>query len=174
MGLPHCISNKLVNTARTVSKNQCQIKLLKNVLSNSTLMSSKIISSVNPKIGKRFPFTDLQCQADSILEHCRQQLLEISVKDAERTFTNNQNKLACLKQSILHDPLISATDVNSSIKKVSSKTEFTQSKKHDKKTLDLYETVYQHFSTRALRFYPFGRFRYRKKEPKRGLSRIPN
>ena len=133
MGLPRRVSNKLVKAARTVSKTQCQIKLLKDVLSNNTLMSSKIISSIEPNIGKKFGFRDLQSEADSILDKCREQLLELSVKDAERSFTNKKNDLVCLKKNIITDPNVNVLEVDQTINHVKSKTTFLQSKKHNKK-----------------------------------------
>ena len=98
MGPNRAVVSTLVKSVQAANTTSCQIKLLKSVLDSDSLLQSKIISSVRPKIGKRFIFTDIQNEADNILRKCRENLLKLSVKEylqrntKKKKFYQVQNK----------------------------------------------------------------------------------
>ena len=104
MGPKNCVVKDVVKAAKSVCTLNCKIKLLKKVLTNGTLLSSNIISSVSPSIGKKFCYADLSSQANAILINCRKQLLQLSVSEAERSLSDQRNALEAVSYTHLTLP----------------------------------------------------------------------
>ena len=122
--------HNVVKSAKSVSSTSTKLGLLKKVLSNDVLIKSKIIPSVQPNISKKYFYKDLSSKANTILEQCKINLLNISVMEAERSLSENNNSLKLQRDKV---PEQNKESVLNLVKETQSKFEHAAHKKHDKK-----------------------------------------
>ena len=83
---------KLVELHQKNVTRMSQLDLLRLVVRSKDLQATKIISSVNPKIGKVFSYEDLEEKKCTILQEARKKLLDLSILEGEREISTNYKK----------------------------------------------------------------------------------
>ena len=74
----------LMKILEKIQKNEAQQMLLETTLNNITLLQSRILSSLQPKIGKHFQYEDLERKRNEKLKEVRKELLQIAVEEKVR------------------------------------------------------------------------------------------
>ena len=77
---------------KKMQMNEAQKNLLQTTLMNETLLKSKIISSLQPKIGKKFEYEDLEKQKEEKLVEFRKELLAIAIEERNRELQTLKSK----------------------------------------------------------------------------------
>lgn len=93
--------DKLVDIRTKYVSRTSQLDLLQLVVADRNLCATKIVSSVNPKIGKVFSYQDLEKTKSLILFSARQQLLELSVAEAQRDISKLKEELSRSEEVVL-------------------------------------------------------------------------
>ena len=93
---------KVINKIHTV---EAQGKLISLVKDNNQLLESPILSSIQPRIGKEFNYSDLENNKNTLLVTVRKQLLELAVEERRRDLKNAENKLNVLNQNRNEDDI---------------------------------------------------------------------
>lgn len=114
------------------------MSLLKKVVESDELLKSNILTSLQPKIGKKYVFRDLQQQAEEILLKCRESLIKISIEEVERVNKNQNNEVSVFRRTNYN---ITGTEIDSIISKTSRSMEHEIKKKHDQKIFHFSNTV---------------------------------
>ena len=115
---------KIISKIRTI---EAQDKLILLVKDNPQLLESKILSSLQPKVGKQFSYADLESSKKTLLVNVRKQLLELAAEERKRDLKNMENKFTILQQSkdtLVHDNKLqmkSTTIMNRINKKMNNK-----------------------------------------------------
>ena len=69
---------KIIDKIHTI---EAQQKLLLLVKDNKQLLQSKIIPSLQPKVGRKFKYNDLEGKKKSLLLDVREQLLQLAAQE---------------------------------------------------------------------------------------------
>ena len=80
-----------------IQKSEAQKNLLETTLMNNTLLHSRILSSLQPKIGRKFIFDDLEKQKEEKLTKLRKELLEIAIEERKRDLESMKARLVTEK-----------------------------------------------------------------------------
>ncbi len=86
--------NVLVELSSKHVNRQSQLSLLELVSTNRSLCSTQILSSLNPSIGKIFHHQDLEKQKQLILSKAKQDILKLSITEAERDLSTINANIA--------------------------------------------------------------------------------
>ena len=84
---------KLLKVISKIHTIESQEKLISLVKDNTQLLQSKILSSIQPKIGKEFSYIDLENNKKTLLIKVRKQLLELAAEERRRDLKNVENDL---------------------------------------------------------------------------------
>ena len=90
---------KLLKAISKIHTLEAQEKLIVLVKDNPQLLESKILSSLQPRIGKQFSYQDLESSKKTLLTNVRRQLLELAAEERKRDLKNAENKLTNLQQN---------------------------------------------------------------------------
>ena len=74
----------LMKFLNKIHVHEAQLNLLQETMNNNTLLSSKILSSIQPKVGKEFLNIEVENQKQRILLNTRKQLIKLAIKDKEK------------------------------------------------------------------------------------------
>ena len=129
------VAVKLIKAVTSVATKSCQFKLLKSVIESEDLIRSKIISSIQPTIGREFKFNDIQSKAEEILIACRKRLLNLSVTEVHRDFINDTNTLNCKLKKFLENQDVILSEAENIVNYHAAKTHHIVNKRHEKKTV---------------------------------------
>ena len=120
-------ADKTVTVGTKLATRKAQLELLEHVSKSKSLLKSRIIPSVHPKVGKSFHYADLERRKQEILLEARTKILECSkveaVRDINMINTKLSKKLNGCKNVALQNK------VNTEMEKASLNIK----KKHDKK-----------------------------------------
>ena len=87
-----------VNLMKLLSKihvQEAQKNLLSETLNKKELLQSKILSSLQPKIGRDFQNTEMNVRKTKILEEARKKLIRLAIEEKEselRKYTDEYNR----------------------------------------------------------------------------------
>ena len=84
---------KLLKIVAKIHTIEAQEKLILLVKDNEHLIKSKILSSLQPKVGKQFIYGDLEDSKRTLLVNARKQLLELAAEERRRDLKNAESKL---------------------------------------------------------------------------------
>ena len=85
-----CDDVTLMKLLNKVHVHEAQLNLLQQTISNDTLLRSKILSSIQPKVGRKFSNSLIENQKQRILLNARKQLLKLAIKDIEATLQQGE------------------------------------------------------------------------------------
>jgi len=93
MGSQKCtdLRRELLSNSKTLVTREHHLQLLEEVKNNDVLLNSKIMSSLQPKIGYKYKFADLEIRKRELLLETRKNLLQLSMEEANRDITNINN-----------------------------------------------------------------------------------
>ena len=83
-----------------IQKIEAQKHLLETTLARQKLLNSKILSSLQPKIGRKFNYEDLENKKEEKLNKLRKELLSISIEEKNRDLVNFRGKLVTEKHKM--------------------------------------------------------------------------
>ena len=83
-----------------MQKSEAQKSLLETTLMNETLLKSRILSSLQPKIGKHFNYEDLENKRKEKLRGLRKELLEIAIEEKDRDLVTLKAQLIAEKEKL--------------------------------------------------------------------------
>ena len=72
---------KVIHKLHTLEAQETLLLLVKD---NEQLINSNIISSLQPKVGKSFGYTDLELNKNTLLYDVRKKLLELAAEERKR------------------------------------------------------------------------------------------
>ena len=87
---------KVINKVHTIEAQERLILLVKD---NPQLLQSKILSSLQPKVGKQFSYKDLEINKRTLLINVRKQLMDLAAEERRRDLRTVESKLRNLYQS---------------------------------------------------------------------------
>ena len=80
-----------------MQKSEAQKKLLETTQMNNNLLQSRILSSLQPKVGKKFIFEDLERKKLDKLKEIRKDLIEIAIEEKDRELQSLKTQLKSWK-----------------------------------------------------------------------------
>ena len=83
-----------------IQKNEAQRQLMVTTLAKHNLLTSGILSSLQPKIGLKFNYEDLENQKVEKMTVLRKELLSIAVEEKNRDLVNLRTQLTSEKQNM--------------------------------------------------------------------------
>ena len=120
---------RILRASSKLTKREAQLQLLHMILDEPSLLSSNILSSIAPKIGKKFAYHDLELKKTKILVEARERILkECSIVEANRDILKIGKQLRPLTDK-------SSTET---LQRLQNNTEAVRKqcrKQHDKKIL---------------------------------------
>lgn len=87
---------KLLSKSQTL---EAQKSLLEETIRKKELLNSKIISSLQPRIGKQFENSDTELQIQKILRETRKKLIQLAIDDKEAELQVHNEQFEQMKQS---------------------------------------------------------------------------
>ena len=107
-----------------MQKSEAQKKLLETTQMNNNLLQSRILSSLQPKVGKKFIFEDLERKKLDKLKEIRKDLIEIAIEEKDRELQSLKTQLTVEKEKL------KASDLNTAeqkdlLKKLEAKSDST-------------------------------------------------
>ena len=96
-----CDDVTLMKLLNKVHVHEAQLNLLQQTISNDTLLRSKILSSIQPKVGRKFSNSLIENQKQRILLNARKQLLKLAIKDIETTLQQSNSDFDAKKSEII-------------------------------------------------------------------------
>ena len=78
----------MMKTLENIQKMEAQKRLLETTLTKRQLLNSKILSSLQPKIGRTFNYEDLENKKEEKMIALRKELLSIAIEEKNRDFSN--------------------------------------------------------------------------------------
>ncbi len=131
---------KLLTLSGTLVTREMQLKLMHDVVADNDLLKSNILSSVSPRIGKKFHYLDLQLKLEKILLEARSRILiECSMVEADRDIVQLCEKTSKILNSTKEDSGQTMVRVTQHKEKLRSKLRARHQKKqefHSKKRLN--------------------------------------
>ena len=85
--------SNMMKILEKMQKNQAQKHLLETTLMNNKLLQSRILSSLQPSIGRQFSYEDLEQQKNEQLTKMRKELLTIAIEERNRDIKSLQTQL---------------------------------------------------------------------------------
>ena len=83
-----------------IQKIEAQKRLLETTLSEPRLVNSKILSSLKPKVGRKFNYEDLEKKKEEKLIALRKELLSIAIEERNRDLLSSRRKWSDEKSKI--------------------------------------------------------------------------
>ena len=82
----------LMKLLSKIHVHEAQLNLLKETMKNNSLLVSKILSSLQPRIGREFSNNEIESQKEIILRNTRKQLLTLAIKEKELVLDQLNNE----------------------------------------------------------------------------------
>ena len=73
----------LMKFLNKIHVHEAQLKLLQETMTDNNLLESKILSSIQPKVGREFLSNEFETQKQKILKNSRKQLITLAIKEKE-------------------------------------------------------------------------------------------
>ena len=81
---------------------EAQYNLLLKTMQNNNLLDSKILSSIQPKIGKEFTNIEADSQKRIVLRNTRKQLITIAIKEKEHELHEKNEEFNTRKETYVN------------------------------------------------------------------------
>ncbi len=91
---------KLVVLLGKLHRKEAQLKLLQETINNDELLHSRIISSIQPKIGMVFSAVDLQEKKDQVLSAARKEILTLAVEEKQKELQRLKGEFDTKKRAL--------------------------------------------------------------------------
>ena len=114
----------MMKTLEKLQRNQAQKILLETILMNNTLLQSRILSCLQPKIEKHFNYEHPERRRNDKLAEIRKELLTIAVEEKNRDLQTLKAKMIKEKED-LKEVNLSLLQQNEILKKLEDKSEST-------------------------------------------------
>ena len=115
--------SKMMKILDKIQRIEAQKHLLETTLKEQRLLQSRILSSLQPKVGREFNFEDLENRKKESLKKLRQELLNIAVEEKNRELLFLRNQLVEEKKNLRSSCNTKAQ--SEAIKRLESKSETT-------------------------------------------------
>ena len=112
---------QLVILLGKIHKKEAQLKLLQQTINNNELLHSKIISSIQPKIGIDFSMNNLQEKKNRVLQTARKDLLALAVEGKQSELQQTEEEFNMKKQTLESRDGINRNALSSKLEKRSAK-----------------------------------------------------
>ncbi len=113
-----------------LQKIEAQKHLLETTLTNQKLLNSRILSSLQPKIGRKFNYEDLESKKEEKLNELRKELLSIAMEEKNRDLMTLRGQLVAEKHKLKSTH--SATKQKEVIQRLEEKSATTASRLNKK------------------------------------------
>ena len=133
MGPTKSVVQTLLKHVNTITSLNCKLDLLKSVVKDNKLLRTNLISSIKPKVGKKYIYPDLQNNADNILLQCRQRLCKVSITEIQRDVRANKTLLTSLLEELKEMPGVDMQNIRDLMKSEENNVISTKSNKHKTK-----------------------------------------
>ena len=84
-----------------IQMHEAQKTLLLETLNTKTLLESKVISSLQPSVGRTFLYQNLENSKKNILMNTRRKLIQLAIKEKDLELERLNNEFNAKKQSFL-------------------------------------------------------------------------
>ena len=91
----------LMKLLNKIHVHEAQLKLLQETMKDSNLLESKILSSLQPKVGREFTNNEFENEKMNILKNTRKQLITLAVRDKESVLSQLNVEFSAKKEEIL-------------------------------------------------------------------------
>ena len=91
----------LMKLLNKIHVHEAQLKLLEETMKNDNLLESRILSSLQPKVGREFAINELENQKLIILKNTREQLISLAVKEKETLLCQLNAEFNTKKQDLV-------------------------------------------------------------------------
>ena len=85
--------SKMMKILDKIQRIEAQKHLLETTLKEHRLLQSRILSSLQPKVGREFNFEDFENRKKESLKELRQELLKIAIEEKNRELLLLRNQL---------------------------------------------------------------------------------
>ena len=86
--------SNMMGILNKIQRNEAQKHLLETTLKEQRLLRSRILSSLQPKIGREFNYEDLESRKKEKLVDLKRELLNIAVEEKNRELLSLRNQLS--------------------------------------------------------------------------------
>ena len=152
----------LVNLLGKIQKKESQLKLLEETQKSTHLLHSKIISSIQPKVGIKFNQIDLEEKKNQLLANLRKELLLVAIQEKKRELSIYTTEFETKKKQYEDNHNTNKKELYDKLHKQSAVVTKRMNKKMNKKISFHYQelTELKNFTSRR-------RFEIKKKPSKR-------
>ena len=123
---------KLMKLLGKIQTHEAQSRLLSETIKSNELLNSKILSSIQPKVGRNFVYNDLENKKQKLLENLRKELILLAIKEKEIELQTLNEEFSTKKQKYI-ERIDNTNDFLTRLEKSSAKQTFKLNSKMNKK-----------------------------------------